>query len=59
MRLKISFEDIKKLFNYIDKKGHGEVGYDEFTLLLEERWRGIDPITLLKANLTNRKPNPM
>lgn len=59
MRLKISFEDIKKLFNYIDKKGEGEIGYDEFTLLLEERWRGIDPVDQLKANLANRKPNPM
>lgn len=59
MRLKISFDDIKKLFNYIDKKGQGEIGYDEFTLLLEERWRGIDPVVALRANLANRKPNPM
>lgn len=59
MRLKISFEDIKKLFNYIDKKGQGEIGYEEFTMLLEERWRGIDPVETLKANLQNRKPNPM
>jgi Ca2+-binding EF-hand superfamily protein len=44
MRLKLSFEDIKKLFDYLDKKGQGEIGYDEFTLLLEERWRGIDPV---------------
>jgi hypothetical protein len=59
MRLKLSFEDIKKLFNYIDKKGQGEIGYEEFTMLLEERWRGIDPVETLKANLQNRKPNPM
>ena len=44
MRLKISFDDIKKLFNYIDKEGKGEIGFEEFTLLLEERWRGIDPV---------------
>ena len=44
MRLKISFDDIKKLFRYLDKSGQGEIGYDEFTLLLEERWRGIDPV---------------
>lgn len=48
MRLKLSFEDIKKLFNYIDKKGQGEIGYEEFTFLLEERWRGIDPFSLIK-----------
>ena len=59
MRLKMSFDDIKKLFNYIDKTGEGEIGYDEFTLLLEERWRGIDPVETVKANMINRKPNPM
>jgi len=48
MRLKISFEDIKKLFAYIGRSGNcnGEIGYEEFTLLLEERWRGIDPIDI-------------
>ena len=59
MRLKMSFDDIKKLFNYLDKTGEGEIGYDEFTLLLEERWRGIDPVETFKANMLNRKPNPM
>lgn len=59
MRLKISFEDIKKLFNYIDKSGTGEIGYEEFTMLLEERWRGIDPVEQLKSGLANRRPNPM
>ena len=58
MRLKISFEDVKKLFNYLDKNGNGAVGYDEFTLLLEERWRGIDPVENLKAKVTGVK-NPM
>jgi hypothetical protein len=53
MRLKISFEDIKKLFAYIDRSGNcnGEIGYEEFTLLLEERWRGIDPIDIKKSNM--------
>jgi len=59
MRLKISFEDIKRLFNYLDKKGQGEIGYDEFTMLLEERWRGIDPVAQMKANLVHRDKNPM
>lgn len=58
MRLKISFEDIKRLFNYLDKNGKGEIGYQEFTLLLEERWRGIDPIEKMKAKLA-RVHNPM
>ena len=58
MRLKISFEDVTKLFIYLDKNKNGAIGYKEFTLLLEERWRGIDPISNLKAKLANVK-NPM
>lgn len=43
LRLKLAFEDIVKLYRFIDKDGKGEIGYDEFTLLTEEKWRGIDP----------------
>ena len=43
MRLKLSFEDINKLFRYLDKSGNGDLGYEEFSMLLEERWRNIDP----------------
>jgi len=46
MRLKVSFDDCKQLFNYLDKNGNGYIGYDEFTMLLEERWRGIDPMAV-------------
>ena len=60
MRLKISFDDIKLLFNYLDKRGLGEIGYDEFTMLLEERWRGIDPIAERQASLIDSDyKNPM
>jgi Ca2+-binding EF-hand superfamily protein len=52
MRLKISFEDVKKLFNYLDKENLGYIGYEQFTFLLEERWRGIDPIEAQKKNLS-------
>jgi len=58
MRLKISFEDVKRLFEYMDKSGDGEVGYKEFTLLLEERWRGIDPMSLVKDAKSVEKPLP-
>ena len=27
----------------MDTDGSGAIGYDEFTLLSEERWRNIDP----------------
>lgn len=43
MRLKFSFEDITCLFRYLDQSGDGTIGYEEFTMLLEEKWRGIDP----------------
>ena len=42
MRIKLSFEDIHKLFDYLDSTGKGELGYPEFTMLLEEKWRNID-----------------
>ena len=50
MRLKISFDDIKKLYRFMDKDGSGEIGYDEFTMLAEEKWRGIDPFEVFKQN---------
>lgn len=51
LRLKLSFEDIVKLYRFIDKEGKGEIGYDEFTLLTEEKWRGIDPFQAMQANI--------
>lgn len=58
MRLKISFEDIKRLFAYLDKDNSGSLNYEKFTLLLEERWRGIDPIEASKSNIKTTV-NPM
>lgn len=55
MRLKFSFEDIKRLFRFLDKSGNGEIGYDEFTMLLEERWRNIDPYFELSQNMARHK----
>jgi len=43
MRIKLSFEDITLLFKFLDKNNSHEISYDEFSMLLEERWRGIDP----------------
>lgn len=55
MRLKVSFEDIKTLFNYLDKDGSGKLEYENFTFLLEERWRGIDPIEASRNQLKTSK----
>ena len=58
MRLKFSFDDINKLFRYLDKSGNGDLGYEEFSMLLEERWRNIDPYLLMSQNITNSKREP-
>lgn len=55
LRLKLSFEDIVKLYRFIDKEGKGEIGYDEFTLLTEEKWRGLDPFAEMKKNMLKMK----
>ena len=34
----------------MDKDGSGEIGYEDFTMLTEERWRGIDPFEVMKQN---------
>ena len=41
--MKISFEDVTKLYRYLDNDGSGSISYDEFTLLAEEKWSGMDP----------------
>lgn len=38
LRLKISFDDMTKIYRFMDTDGDGEIGFDEFTLLSEERW---------------------
>jgi hypothetical protein len=35
----------------MDKKGTGEIGYDEFTLLAEENWKMINPYAQYKAGV--------
>lgn len=47
LRLKLSFEDIVKLYRFLDKEGKGEIGYDEFILLSEEKWRRLDPFQFM------------
>lgn len=42
-RLKISFQDIQRIYRFLDADGSGAIGYYEFTMLNEERWKSIDP----------------
>ena len=37
----------------MDANGDGEIGFEEFTLLDEERWRIIDPFEKYKLGLDN------
>ena len=53
-RLKISFADVKKLFLYMDATNDGSIGYEEFTLLSEERWRNIDPFIRYNEGVNSR-----
>ena len=53
-RLKISFEDVKKLFLFMDVTNDGCIGYDEFTMLSEEKWRNIDPFTRYTEGVNSR-----
>lgn len=32
-----------KIYRFMDTDGDGEIGFDEFTLLSEERWKAVDP----------------
>lgn len=37
----------------MDKNNSGFLSYNEFTLLLEEKWRGLDPTSNLQGRLAN------
>lgn len=51
MDLRYSSDEIEKLFGYLDSDGGGSIGYLEFTKLLDEKRRGIDPFTNQKTML--------
>ena len=55
LRLKISFEDITRLYRFLDRSGRGAIGYDDFSMLLEENWRSIDPHEVLRENEIHRE----
>ena len=48
LRLKLSFDDITKLFRFMDKTGNGHLGYNEMLLLKDENWKKVkDPLAVL------------
>ena len=45
LRIKMSEQDALKCFKYLNSKGDGEIDYNQFCALVEERRRNIDPFT--------------
>ena len=48
---------MQKLYRYMDKTGSGDIGYPEFTLLSEERWRDVDPFQRFQENVEQHDNN--
>ena len=51
LRIKISFDFIKKIFNYLDTDKDGLIKFEEFRLLDEENFNKIDPLERLLHNM--------
>ena len=43
LRVKMSEQDAHNCFKYLNSKGDGEIDYNQFCALVEERRRNIDP----------------
>lgn len=55
LRMKISEVEARKVFGYMDNDGNGEVSYNEFCELCEEKRRGIDPFENQKNDPSKHK----
>lgn len=54
MRIKISFDHVKQLFQYLDTDNDGEISFEEFRQLDEENWRKIDPNRILEMTQSSK-----
>ena len=50
MDLRYTSDEIRELFDYLDSDGGGSIGYVEFTKLLDEKRRGLDPFINKQSN---------
>jgi hypothetical protein len=57
LRVKISQEDLRQIYGYLDKDGKGNIGYNEFCELCEERWTNLDPYKHHKAKEPELSPS--
>lgn len=55
--MKLSFEDISKIYRFMDTDGDGEIGFDEFTFLSEERWKSVDAYAQYLEGVNGRELN--
>lgn len=55
LRIKMSEEDAMKCFKYLNSQNDGEIDYNQFCALVEERRRGIDPFSTANEGTPNAK----
>lgn len=51
LRIKISFEMIKKIFNYLDSDNDGEITFKDFRKLDGDNWRKVDDKAIIECLL--------
>ena len=49
----MGYEDIRKVFKYLDLNGDGVLNYEEFCELSEENWKNKDFIEIYKRTSNN------
>ena len=55
LRIKVSFEDVKAIFNYLDADQDNQISYAEFKLLSEDNWRKMDPMARYLSNMDRKE----
>lgn len=54
LRIKIAYDDMKKIFQYIDTNSDGVIAYEEFCSLCEEKWNNTDPFQVYQETIRSR-----
>lgn len=59
LRIKISFDYVREIFQFLDQDGDGEINYLEFTKLTEESLSKLDFIDIYLTKKENKKTRRM
>jgi Ca2+-binding EF-hand superfamily protein len=54
LRVKLNLEDIKKVFDFMDKDNDANLNYNEFCAFTEEKRRNIDPFDQINLDSQNK-----